>query len=133
MFVDHYAILGNGSEAARLAGYSAKTACAIASETLRIPHVIAAVRERQAQHAAELNVTKADVIAGILGAIALARQQADPGAMIAGCTALAKLCGFFAPEVAKVEAGGAAVVSRLASLSDAELIEMAGGASAARL
>jgi hypothetical protein len=114
-----------------LAGYSAKTACAIGSETLRLPHVVEALAVRQAAIAAELNITKDDIVSGILSAIAMARQQANPGAMIQGCTALAKLCGFFNPEVVQrvvdPDGVGAAMAARFAAMSDAELIEVASG------
>ena len=69
LFVDHYALCGNAAEAARLAGYSAKSARVIGPETLSNPAVKAALQARQRVFQAELRLTKEDVIAGLLSAI----------------------------------------------------------------
>lgn len=55
-FVEHYALCGNAAEAARLAGYSAKTARVTGPETLSKPAVKAALQARQAVFQAELGV-----------------------------------------------------------------------------
>ena len=126
-FVEHYAICGNAAEAARLAGYSAKTARVMGPETLSKPAVKHALAARQEAFRAELGVTKQDVIAGILSAIQMAREQRNPAVMIQGCVQLAKLLGYFEPEV--VNMGVSDNVSRLqakfAAMSDAELLEIA--------
>ena len=131
-FVDAYVLCGNVSESARRAGYSEKTAAEIGYELLRKPQIAAAVAARQATYAAELAITKEDVIGGIAGAIRLAREQENPAAMIQGCVALAKLCGFFAPERQQVAfAGdGEALRAKLAAMSDDELLALAQGSSA---
>jgi len=46
-FVEHYALSGNAAEAARLAGYSAKTARVIGPECLSKPAVKEALAARQ--------------------------------------------------------------------------------------
>lgn len=124
VFVDQYLLTGNGSEAARLAGYSAKTARAIAAENLTKPAVVVAIRERQAGYAAQLQITKDDVIAGILSAINMAREQQNPGAMISGCVQLAKLCGFFEPERVAIDVSGdaARLKAEFAAMTDDELM-----------
>lgn len=48
-FIDHYLATWNASEAARRAGYSAKTAGAIGHENLKKPEIAAAVEERIAE------------------------------------------------------------------------------------
>ena len=56
-FVREYAALGNGSEAARRAGYSAKSDASVAAqayENLRKPHVISAVKAEIAKIEAEV-------------------------------------------------------------------------------
>ena len=45
-FADYYIQKGNATEAARMAGYSEKTACAIASENLRKPEIAVYIKER---------------------------------------------------------------------------------------
>lgn len=131
-FIDAYILCGNVSESARRAGYSEKTAAEIGYELLRKPQIAAAVAARQATYAAQLQITKEDVIGGIAGAIRLAREQQNPPAMIQGCVALAKLCGFFAPELHHVELSSntAAFRARLVAMSDDELVALAQGAPA---
>ncbi|MBR2491684.1 MAG: terminase small subunit [Ruminiclostridium sp.] len=50
-FCEHFAACGNGAEAARLAGYSGRTARAIASELLTKPYILAYVRDLQEEQA----------------------------------------------------------------------------------
>lgn len=128
-FVDAYVLSGNASEAARRAGYSEKTARVIGPENLQKPAVIAALATRQAAYAVELQITKDDVIAGVLAAIDMARKQENPAAMIQGCNALAKLLGFYSPEVGRIEMGAdtSAMKARMAALSDADLLAIAQG------
>lgn len=126
-FVEHYALCGNATEAARLAGYSAKTARVIGQENLLKPAVKQALAARQEAFRAELGVTKQDVIAGILSAIQMGREQRNPAVMIQGCVQIAKLLGFYAPEVLElgVTADTARLQARFAAMSDAELLAIA--------
>lgn len=128
-FVEHYAICGNAAEAARLAGYSAKTARVMGPETLSKPAVKHALAARQEAFRAELGVSKQDVVAGILSAIQMGREQQNPAVMIQGCIQIAKLLGYFEPEVLNV--GVSDDVSRLqakfSAMSDAELLIIRGG------
>lgn len=128
-FANLYALLGNASEAARQAGYSERSAKVTACRLLTKANVAHAVAERRAEYAAELQITKEDVIAGVLSAVEMARRQENPAAMIQGCSALARLLGYFTPETARVEIGldAAAVGARMAALSDADLLAMAQG------
>ena len=123
-FVEHYALCGNAAEAARLAGYSAKTARVIGSENLTKPAVKAALVARQQLFREELRVTKGDVISGLQEAIQTARDQQNPAAMISGLAQIAKLCGFYEPETRRVElsAPGEKLKAKFASMTDAELI-----------
>lgn len=129
-FVAEYSLCGNVSEAARRAGYSEKTAAQMGYENLRKPQILSAVAVRQAAYAAELQITKEDIIGGIASAIRLARERENPAAMIQGCVALARLCGFFAPERQQVAVSGdgGALRARLLSMSDDELLALAQGA-----
>ena len=128
-FVENYVLCGNGSEAARLAGYSAKTARQIATENLSKPAVLEAVRQRQASNAETLRLTKNDVIAEVLNAIQMAREQQNPSVMISGCVQLAKLCGFYEPEVHHVQMSGdgARIKAKFAGMSDDELVALIEG------
>ena len=128
-FVDAYALCGNSAEAARRAGYSVKTAGQIGQENLKKPAIAAALAARQALYADELQVTKEDVVRGLLRAIGLARAQENPAAMIQGCAALAKLCGFYAPERQQVELSSdtTALQAKFVAMSDAQQLAIAGG------
>lgn len=128
-FVDAYALCGNAAEAARRAGYSVRTAGQIGQENLKKPAIAAALAARQAMYADELQVTKEDVVGGLLRAIGLARAQENPAAMIQGCAALAKLCGFYAPERQQVELSSdtTTLQAKFVAMSDAQLLAIAGG------
>lgn len=129
-FIDAFSLSGNISEAARLAGYSERSARQIGQETLRIPAVQVALAARQADYAAEFQITKNDVIAGVLSAINMARSQENPAAMVAGCTTLCRMLGFFNPEIAQeVGPDTAPIKARMAALSDADLLAMDQGRS----
>ena len=123
-FVEHYSICGNAAEAARLAGYSAKTARVIGPENLTKPAVKAALAARQQAFQEELKVTKDDVLTGILNAIQLAKEQQNPAAMISGLAQIAKLCGFYEPDVSRIEISGEALrlKHQFAAMSDDELL-----------
>ena len=123
-FVEHYALCGNAAEAARLAGYSARTARVIGPENLTKPAVKAALAARQQAFQEELKVTKDDVLTGILNAIQLAEEQQNPAAMISGLAQIAKLCGFYEPDVSRIEISGEALrlKQQFAAMSDDELL-----------
>ncbi len=123
-FVEHYALCGNAAEAARLAGYSARTARVIGPENLTKPAVKAALAARQQAFQEELKVTKDDVLTGILNAIQLAKEQQNPAAMISGLAQIAKLCGFYEPDVSRIEISGEALrlKQQFAAMSDDELL-----------
>ncbi|KFB72991.1 hypothetical protein [Candidatus Accumulibacter contiguus] len=66
------------------------------------------------------------MIAGILSAIEMAREQQNPAAMISGLVQVAKLCGFYEPEVRRIEVSGSAarVQAKYAAMSDDELLSI---------
>jgi phage terminase small subunit len=68
-FVEQYLILGSAVEAARRAGYSARSAQRIACNLMKLPHVADAVRRGNAARAAKAEVTAERVLAE-LGRIA---------------------------------------------------------------
>ena len=125
-FVEHYALCGNAAEAARLAGYSGRTARVIGPENLSKPAVKQALEARQAVFRAELAVTKEDVVNGLRSAIQMGREQQNPGVMIQGYVQLAKLLGFYEPEVVKVGVSGdmERLQAKFAAMSDEELLAL---------
>lgn len=74
-------------------------------------------------------LTRLDVIQGILDAIEAARLQAEPATMIAGYAQLAKIMGYYTPEVKKIDVtiNGARVRHKMEMMSDEELLAIAEG------
>ena len=128
-FVDEYAFCMNATEAARRAGYSPKTARVIGQENLLKPAVKQALEVRQAAFRTELGVTRQDIVAGILSAIQMGREQRNPAVMIQGCVQLAKLLGFYEPERLKVDmtVDAASLQAKFAAMTDEELLTIANG------
>lgn len=132
-FVEIYATERCGTQAAIGAGYTARPAAAAvtASRLLRKPNVQAALQAQEARIADQMEVDRQRVVSELLKAVEMAREKADPMAMIAGWREIAKICGLYAP--AKVEMGvsvdtaGAAELRRLEAMSDEELGLIAAG------
>jgi hypothetical protein len=74
-------------------------------------------------------LTRLDVIQGILDAIADAKLMAEPATMIAGYAQLAKIMGFYQPEVKKLDItiNGARVRHKMETMTDEELLELTNG------
>ena len=64
-FVEEYLIDMNATQAAIRAGYSKKTAGVIGDENLKKPKIATAIAETRAEISKKLNITVADVIAGL--------------------------------------------------------------------
>jgi phage terminase small subunit len=88
--------------------------------------VKAALAARQVAFQAELGVAKQDIVNGLLSAIQMGREQQNPAAMIAGFVQVAKLCGFYEPEVHKVDMAidTASLRAKFAAMSDEELLSV---------
>ena len=129
-FADEYVLCGSGAEAARRAGYSEKTARAIAAELLTKPDVLSAIQALKAQNAAAFDVTRQDVIGGVLEAIAMARAAGDPVTMLTGLRDLSRMMGFNEPETVRavvVDTASAAYIAKFAAMSDAQLMAVVQG------
>ena len=129
-FIDEFIVCGNGSEAARRAGYSERTAYQIAYENLRKPEIVAAIEAARQREAEYWQLQKRDVIEALLGAIELAKTQVNPAAMIRGLTEIAKMLGYYAPEKVKVEMSeaGKQLRTKYELMSDEELFAAIAGA-----
>ena len=127
-FVHAYVESGNGAAAAVRAGYSARSAKVTASRLLTKANVQAAIRSQQAQIAKRLELSRERVIAELQEAVNLARLKGDPQAMVAAWREMAKICGFYAPEhkALSISAEGRESLRRLESMTDAELLALAG-------
>lgn len=125
-FAQEYLVDANGAAAAVRAGYSERTAKAIACELLTKPDLQAAIAEGQAALAREVHMTCQGVIKGLLEAVELAREQREPMGMVRGLSELAHLLGFYPPRQSRVAGTTAeqAELGRLDRYSDAELLKM---------
>ena len=88
------------------------------------PSVREALSAEHRKNAYMLGLTRDKVLQGMMDAIEQATVLADPLTQIAGWREIAKICGFYAPEVKKVELSGTGkqIVDRLRSLTDEELL-----------
>ena len=126
-FAEEYVLDGNATAAAIRAGYSARSAHVTACRMLKEPVVQAAVAERQALVAEELEVTRQEVMRGLLEAVEIARVQADPSAMVKAWSEIARMCGYYAPVKQRVDVSVSAqrMVDQFEVMSDAELLRLA--------
>lgn len=95
----------------------------------KLPHVQELLKAEQRRNAYMLGLTREQVLQGMMDAVEQAKILSDPLTQIAGWREIAKVCGFYAPEVKKVEISGTGkqVVDRMRQLSDAELLAIAEG------
>lgn len=117
------------SAAARAAGYAEKTAGVTGMELMKMPKVQSAIAERKAEYAAASGVTKKMVIDGFIEAINMGRLLEDPMSMISGWREVGKMCGFYEASKSeiKISVNGQVMLSKLESMSDAELLKLTEG------
>lgn len=122
-FVAEYLVDANGTQAAIRAGYGAAGARVAAHRLLTNVAICSAIEARQRADGERLGIRRQDVLKSLLEAVYMAREQANPAAMVAGLREIGKLMGLYAPERLKVEvdAGQAAELRRLEAMSDGEL------------
>ena len=125
-FAEEYALDHNGAAAAVRAGYAPKAARQTASELLTKPNIRSLVAQHEAEAAERLAVTRERVLAELQATIALAREQGNPMAQIAGWREIAKICGYYAPECKQIELQRDAtpIHIQLEAMSDAQLLEL---------
>lgn len=130
-WIDEYLIDFNGAAAAVRAGYSPKSARSIAHENLTKPDIQDVLQARQAAMAKELQITRQEVVRGLVDAVNMGREQQNPGAMVCALREVAKILGFYSPEVKRIEleSVGNPIYKKLTAMSDAQLFAaMAAGA-----
>jgi len=125
-FINEFLIDGNGTAAAIRAGYVASSAHVTASRMLRNAKVSEAIAARRSELSDIFRIRRQDVIKGVLDAIDRARLAGEPATEINGWKEVAKLMGFYAPEVLKVHLGDdqQRLQKKFEAMSDAELLEM---------
>ena len=126
-FVNHYITCRNGAEAARLSGYSEKTARQIATENLSKPDIQAAIAEKQDELKSKLEIDQNRVIGELRASIDVAKEKQDAGTMLRGWCEIAKMLGLYAPEKIKLDAAAGdcgAALAKYEAMSDDELLNI---------
>lgn len=128
-FVDEYMLDHRGAAAAVRAGYARAGAKVTACRLLTNANVCEALAAREKEVQAEFQLTRNAVMAGLLQAVEDGKQLSNPMAQIAAWREIAKICGYYAPEVRKVQldAQSTALRARLTALDDEELLRIAEG------
>jgi hypothetical protein len=124
-YVRHRAAGLNQTAAARLAGYAEPSASG--GQLDKRPHIIAAMAVEAKAYEAQSDMKRKDVIEGIKAAIDQAVLMADPMAQIAGWRELAKICGYYAPEVKelKLSTDAQKLLKKFEDMTDEQLLELA--------
>ena len=72
-------------------------------------------------------MTRQRVLDGLLEAVELARERADPTAMISAWREIGRLCGYYAPERVRIGVQASGPNSIFSRMSDGELLAIAEG------
>ena len=126
-FVAGYVQHGNAANAARDAGYAAKSARVTACRLLTNPNIQCGIAVERRRYEQDLGITRERVIAELRSAIELARAQGNAPAMISGWREIAKICGYYERRVeVSIHPNVAAQrwVSQLETLSTDELMKL---------
>ena len=125
-FVDEYLVDANGTQAAIRAGYSATGARVAAHRLLTNVAISSRLEARQQADATRLGVTRDSVIQRLLAAYEMAREQAEPAAMVSAARELGKLMGFYAPVrvEASLDVKELAARGEFERMTDAELFRL---------
>jgi hypothetical protein len=110
--------------AAKLAGYSVNGGTVW--ETTKDPAFVALVKKLQSKNERMADMSRKRVLDGFLEAIEQAKMLAEPMTQIAGWRELAKMCGYYAPEVktVNVNVSSQRLLTQLETLSDKDLLEL---------
>lgn len=129
VFVDAMLKTGDRYEAARQAGYVDKDGRTQPSVAEKQKNIQLALREARDELSSAAQISRADVIDGVLEAINMARLAADPATMVKGWTEIGKILGHYAPEVKKIEVtdNQKRLQSKFTAMTDEELLRVIEG------
>ncbi|MCP4212153.1 MAG: hypothetical protein GY764_11830, partial [Halieaceae bacterium] len=93
------------------------------SQLLANPNILTQVRQGQADTAKRLEITRDDIVRGLLGVIEVAREQGNAADMIRAAAEINKMLGFYpqGKSGGQGPAAATAALNRYEELSDAEL------------
>ena len=111
-------------KALEYAGYSSPTG---SQGLFSNPPVKAAMREQFKHAEAHWKMDREQVLDGFMEAVNMAKVQADPEVMIQGWREIGRLCGYYAPEVKKIQldVNHKRLMTQFETLSDEELLKIA--------
>lgn len=110
--------------AARIAGYSQPEGQGTA--ILNSPKIQEAIRYLHKKNEKVADVSRKKVMDGFLEAIDMAKMQSDATAMISGWREIGRMCGYYAPEVKKVDINitSKRIIDKLETMTDEDLLRM---------
>jgi hypothetical protein len=113
--------------AALRAGYS--DGGQMAYRMARDPAIVKLYQQEKAAYEAAAQMTRKQVIDGLLDGIAMAKLTAEPASVIAGWREIGRMCGYYEPlkRTLDINLSGDVTVRRLESLSDAALLKLVKG------
>lgn len=124
-FIDEYLVDYNGTQAAIRAGYSQMAAKEQASRLLTNANVKTLIDQKHIETEIRLQISRDDVIKGLLGTVELARSQGKPLVMISACREMAKMLGYYnAPAKEAEPEAPSGLVEKFNNLTDHELEEV---------
>lgn len=124
LFVKYWAQGDSIPAASAKAGYG--DGATYAYKLARFPQAVALYNEEKRLYEEASQMTRKQVMDGLLEGIEMAKLLADPGNVITGWKTIGQLCGYFEPVKRKLEVSvtGQVVFQKMEQMSDAELAQM---------
>jgi hypothetical protein len=94
---------------------------------VRMPNILALYNEEKRLYEESCQMTRKQVMEGLLESIEMAKLMAEPATMVSGWREIGKLCGYYEPVKKKVEVSITGAQQRLEKLTDAQLFELIQG------
>lgn len=114
------------AQAARAAGSQSRSVASWAAETMKKPHIKAAILEAQQEYRESVGMTRKKVMDGFLEAVDLARTKGEPMTMVTGWREIGRMCGYYEATKHKVEisVNGRVQLEKISGMTDEELMKM---------
>lgn len=125
-FAKFWAAGESPNTAALKAGYAESGATTVAWKLRQDPAVLRIYNEEKRKYEEAAQITRKEVIDGLLDAANLAKLAGEPSSLVAAWREVGKILGYYAPVESrlKISVTGNVLVDRLKNLSDAELLAL---------
>lgn len=127
-FVREWAAGNSVKSAAARAGYTDGGSYAY-TVLIKHPDVLAVYEAEKKKYEKQSDMSRQKVMDMLQDAFDMAKLMADPQAMVAAAREIGKMCGYYAPTTKTIKIEGNMVLDKMNRLSDAELLELVGGAN----